>query len=317
MKLAFLLLLAFSAVFSTVSAAQVWVNGVTAENGWIDYEKNPAQHDGDDLLCWAASASNIIDYWQQQYVVPTNTPTGEAIWERFKSACTMDTGGHFIYAVQWWLGGDYEGTTLYNDNEDDLTTIRDNRAIARHTLSANRAIITDLDTFDGYYWDCFDYDIDGETYDDGKQGHLYNFLYGNASFSSIGEQIIAELAAPMSLSILDTNNKLAHAITLWGMDYTEDASGNISINSIWITDSDDYTHQLKQIFTYYKEDDSRVYLTDYVNHPLYGDIYLDSAYGINTAESDTWNLVRAVPEPTTATLSLLGLAGLLARRRRK
>lgn len=33
MKLSFLVLLAFSAAFSTVSAAQVWVNGVTAENG--------------------------------------------------------------------------------------------------------------------------------------------------------------------------------------------------------------------------------------------------------------------------------------------
>lgn len=35
----------------------VRANGVTAENGWIDYEKKPAEHDGDDLLCWAASAT--------------------------------------------------------------------------------------------------------------------------------------------------------------------------------------------------------------------------------------------------------------------
>ena len=129
--------------------------------------------------------------------------------------------------------------------------------------------------------------------------------------------MLAELSAPMSLSIRDTNSKLAHAITLWGMDYSEDASGNVSVNSIWITDSDDYTTQLRQLFTYYKEGDAKIYLTGYSDYPLYGDIYLSGATGINTAESDTWNLARAVPEPGTATLSLLGLTGLLARRRRK
>lgn len=35
----------------------VRANGVTSENGWIDYAKTPAEHDGDDQLCWAASAT--------------------------------------------------------------------------------------------------------------------------------------------------------------------------------------------------------------------------------------------------------------------
>lgn len=318
MKLSVLLLLAFSAALSTVSAAQAWVDGVSAEHGgWIDYEKNPTENDGDDLLCWAASASNIIDYWQQRYVVPANTPTGGAIWETFKSSCAMDTSGRFISAMQWWLGGDYEGTTLDNDDKTDLSTYLDNRAVYRQPTDEDSAIVTDLDEFGGYYWDCFDYEYEGVSYADGKQVHLYNFLYGFGSYSSIEEKLVAELAAPMSLSIRDTNSKLAHAITLWGMDYSEDASGNISVNSIWITDSDDYTTQLRQLDTYYKEDDAKIYLTGYSDYPLYGDIYLSGALGINLAESDTWNLVRAVPEPTTATLSLLALAGLAMRRRRK
>lgn len=318
MKLSVLLLLAFSAALSTVSAAQVWVDGVSAEHGgWIDYEKNPTKGDGDDLLCWAASASNIIDYWQQRYVVPVNTPTGGAIWETFKSSCAMDTGGRFVSAMQWWLGGDYEGTTLDNDDETAYSLL-DNRAVYRHPLNEDVAIETDLNDFDGYYWDCFSYEYEGKLYTNGKQAHLFNFLYGFASYSSIEEKLIAELAAPMSLSIVDTNKELAHAITLWGLDYTEDDSGNVSINSIWITDSDDYSHQLRQIFTYYQEgDSSTIYLKGYSDYPLYGDIYLTGALGINLAESDTWNLVRAVPEPTTATLSLLALAGLAMRRRRK
>lgn len=229
----------------------------------------------------------------------------------------MDTGGHFIYAVQWWLGGDYEGTTLDNDDKTDLSTYLDNRAVYRQPTNEDSAIITDLDTFGGYYWDCFEYEYKGKLYANGKQVHLLNFLHGFDSYSSMEDKMLAELSAPMSLSIRDTNSKLAHAITLWGMDYSEDASGNVSVNSIWITDSDDYTTQLRQLFTYYKEDDAKIYLTGYSDYPLYGDIYLSGATGINTAESDTWNLARAVPEPGTATLSLLGLTGLLARRRRK
>lgn len=317
MKLSFLVLLAFSATLSTVAAAQVWVDGVSAEQGWIDYEKAPKGGDGDDLLCWAASASNIIDYWQQRYIVPVNTPTGGAIWETFKSSCVMDTGGRFISAMQWWLGGDYEGITLDNDDKTDLSTYLDNRAVYRQPTDEDSAIRTDLNSFDGYYWDSFSYEYEGTMFVDGKQAHLLNFLHGFDSYSSIENKMIAELSAPMSLSIRDTNGKLAHAITLWGMDYTEDDTGNVSVNSIWITDSDDYRHQLRQISTYYQEEDgSTIYLDGYSNNPIYGDIYLTEAFGINTAESDTWNLARAVPEPTTATLSLLGLLGLLARRRR-
>ncbi|MBQ5665434.1 MAG: hypothetical protein IIV41_06155, partial [Akkermansia sp.] len=59
-------------------ADTLWVPGVNVKSGWIDYEKNEQKGDGDDYLCWAASAANIIDYWQRQYTVPAGTPTGAA-----------------------------------------------------------------------------------------------------------------------------------------------------------------------------------------------------------------------------------------------
>lgn len=328
MKLSLLLfpllaLAAFSA--SATHAAQVWVDGVSAEQGWIDYEKAPTKGDGDDMLCWAASASNVIDYWQKRYVVPEGTPTGAAIWERFKEACLPanggeDTAGNFLLAMQWWIGGDYPGKSLEDDMEDEnqegyVESWMNNRAIAQHPQN-NIAIPYNPD-FDGYYWDCFDNEYEGENYINGKQAHLFNFLHGFDSYSSIEDKILTELSAPMSLSIADTNKKLAHSITLWGLEYTENEPGKVSIERIWITDSDDYTSQLREIAVYYYQYDDNIYLKDYSNYPDYGDIYLTRAFGINTAESDTWDLIRVVPEPASATLSLLALAGAVARRRRK
>lgn len=109
----------------SAQASQIWADGVSEESGWIDYEKQKTQGDGDDNLCWAASSANIIDFWQQRYVVPAGTPTGEAIWNRFKTASTYDVGGSFLNAMQWWVGGDYQGTTWTTDPQK----AQDNRAV--------------------------------------------------------------------------------------------------------------------------------------------------------------------------------------------
>ena len=45
--------------------------------------------------------------------------------------------------------------------------------------------------------------------------------------------------------------------------------------------------------------------------------YLGNFEIFDITESDRWELQRMIPEPSTATLSLLALAGLAARRRRK
>ncbi len=50
------------------------------------------------------------------------------------------------------------------------------------------------------------------------------------------------LGGPLSPAIMDTNDKLLHAITLWGIEYEGD-----TVSSLRITDSDDYLHQLRQI----------------------------------------------------------------------
>lgn len=339
---------AFSLLFSLLSltlaaslspaAQEVWVDGVSQSRGWIDYEKKQSiEDDGDDNLCWAASASNIIDFWQRHYIVPEGTPTGAAIWETFKDACSTenggkDMGGNFLFAMQWWLGGDYGGTTTWNKSPAEKwrayyvypNTDQEGNLLAPQPTFP---IATDLKKFSGYYWNTV---IPTEYYDETEDTlytgvkflHLQDFLWLNDSESeiSLADQIVAQLqkGAPISLGIGNNgtgNNKLAHAITLWGVEYSEE-TGDIS--SLWITDSDDYNYlfggsAIRQISTTVTDD--TIYLTNYTNN--YGDIFIEDAMGINLSESDTWNLVRAIPEPATATLSLLTLAGLMARRRRR
>lgn len=279
---------------TALHAAQTWVSGVTETSGWIDYDKTHDDDqlaDNDDLLCWAASASCILDYWQGLYLTSSSIPTGKSIWQRYNEASASMTGNP-VLAIQWWIGGNY-GDEDYPER-------------ARYKIDAgNCAIKTDLSQFGGYYWDAIP-DTNGSKID-----HLSNFLsYSNtpADFSSA---IINQLSiAPISLGI--TGGVIAgHSITLWGVEYDENSEGNPTISSMWITDSDDYTNQIVEVETYYKEGDSKIYLDYY----RFQDIYIAEIISVNVAESDTWALQR-IPEPVTSTLSMTALVILLSRRRR-
>ena len=313
--LCFLLLLASHLHAGTT---QLWVEGVNENSGWIDYEKT-IEEDGDDNICWAASTSNILDYWQSRYLISSTIPTGQEIWKRFKDVAT-NTGGSFISGIQWWLGGDYAGMTLLNDDENDPLTYADNRALFKYEEGGSVAIATDLESFSGYYWDSIPSTYEGEECVNGRQLHLYDFFWAIYSHQSydFSTALIDCLAGspPANLAIVDTNDELAHAITLWGLEYETDDEGNQKISSIWITNSDDYTTQLRKLSTYYMEGDDRVYLENYSSYSGYGDIYIAEAYGLDLAESDSWNL-KLIPEPSVTALTAATLLFLCYRRRRK
>lgn len=289
---------------------QAWVNNVSEDHGWLDYEKNPGE-DGDDNLCWAASASCIIDYWQGLYVTSSSIPSGSAIWERFKKV-SADRGGNQIYAIQWWLGGDYEGKTL---KDDDKTNDR----AAEVDDSTSLPIQTDLNTFSGYYWDAIP-----DTYPDSintspQAAHMQDFIwYDFGWLDDFSTTLINRISsAPIGLGLMDTNEVLGHAITLWGVEYEND-----TISKVWITDSDDYSHTIREFetgsVTTTIGDITGTFITleGYSSNEKYGDVFIAQSYGINVNESDTWGLLR-IPEPATSTLTLLSLFVLTNRRRRK
>lgn len=285
-----------------------WVDGVSVSSGWSDFDKGIASNDGDNNLCWAASASCIIDYWQSLYITASTIPTGEAIWTRFKEACTKDLTGNQLYGIQWWLAGDYSGSTLRDSDKS-------NDRAAFDSKTTINPIPEYSGSFAGYYWDVIP-DTYGNTSTLGPEAaHIRDFLwYANGPEDVFSTTLIERLvSAPIGLGIMDTNKRLAHAITLWGVEY----EGN-TISSIWITDSDDYTKSIREIQTDLIEVGSNTYvrLIDYSDNNVYGDVYIVGAYGINTAESDTWALER-VPEPTTTILTLSAFVLLCSRCRRK
>lgn len=103
-------LLLFTAIFlffsiNNVSASTIWANGVTENSGWFDAEKD---YIDDTLLCWAASAANILSWsgWDSDY-------DNEDDILDFFDANTADTRGWMDYAWNFWFDGTQ---TYWNSN---------------------------------------------------------------------------------------------------------------------------------------------------------------------------------------------------------
>ncbi len=116
--------------------------------------------------------------------------------------------------------------------------------------------------------------------------------------------IVEALEAGYALSLeVNTNDGTVgqHAITLWGVEYTEAANGDINLTKAYITDSDDYYNGIVEAKV-----DGKGY--------LYGMKIDDVSYKITNANG--MRTTVTIPEPATVTLSLLALCGLAARRKR-
>ena len=145
-------------------------------------------------------------------------------------------------------------------------------------------------------------------------------VLGTASICDVDFVDLFEYSV-ISLGISSEEGNLGHAITLWGVEY--DADGNLT--TLWLTDSDDYTNQIFSVAATLDADANKIYFGELVGegedayyfseaYEDYKDIYISEIYALDTEEASNWQLV---PEPTTATLSLLALAALASRRRRK
>ncbi len=309
MKLSILVLLALSAALSTATAAQAWVDGVSRTSGWYDANKaNPYAQDGDNDLCWAASASNLIAWWQDKYNTPAEIPTDiDDIWSTFKNKVAADEGGDTHAAFQWWLTGVYVPTT-------DAERFRS--IFSKDTYST-------LPSWAGYYYSEYGDEL-GYTYNPITkkwESSLSDFLCADYRSSVTSDNIISLVlqGCGVGLGVTDDAASFGHAITLWGLEY--DSSTN-AISRMWLTDSDDAQYNFGQDGLFAVDvttRDNKLYI-DTPNSNWYREeenIYISHLFAIDPAVSTEWGIPLAVPEPGTATLSLLGLTGLLTRRRRK
>lgn len=267
-------------------AAELWAPGVSRADGWVDYNKAaPTDTLGTDSgMCWAASSANIIKWWMNNSADSlTSITVPQDPWYVFR-AVYGDVGGTPNYGLGWYINGVTNQwgdlTTPEGYYKDGFATIED-KSNAAWPYGAFLSSVYDT-SLNGIRVAANPGDTDGRAL---TLGILNAMEAGYAlSLSAYGEA---------------GNWTVAHAITLWGVEYTGEGDERV-ITKMWVTDSDDGKEQLVE-YAMASKGSSLAFAGGTM-----------SGATIRYADG-----MRVIPEPATATLSLLALAGLAARRRRK
>ena len=230
----------------------VFADGVTLTSGWYDVNKL-SKNGGDINMCWAASASNIIEWWQDRYVAAGNTlPAGAVTGPSTKS---YDGIGAYNLALMelyrdLWKDNDKKGA--YTDQA--VIWYFEGSNVQEH---ASEGSCAQPNAAGGYYSSVWN-EILPKVYHEYKSDIFPNEFYdliskeynsysswGNGSGVSGTDQLkkfsdlVVEFMDRGVASLAITLNKsggLLHATTLWGYEI-DNATGMLT--KIWITDSDD------------------------------------------------------------------------------
>ena len=287
-----LALVSLFAMTAVAHAAEAWAYGVSLESGWVDFDKDSTEAEpmGDTSMCWAAAASNVITWWERhnaELLTSTTQPTHDA-WDVYRLVY-LNKGGVPSNAFNWYING----------------ISRDQYGVAQYGFGSV---------------------MDGDVYNDTKGGGAQYQWYFDGGFLS---DVYSTDENPVSLSV-GNNDSYAlcrrivdaiesgyalvlsasgHALTLWGVEYEETDQGT-KIKKAWVTDSDDHKSQLVDSveFSVKSGPDGNAVA---MKLSTYGD---DTSFVFNAIAGMRTNVI---PEPSTGTLSLLALAALAARRRRK
>lgn len=265
----------------------VFAEGVTVNSGWYDVNKVGMGDNGDINMCWAASCSNIIQWWQDRYVaagntLPANAVTGPgangtyqlALMDMYHSLWDNSRGGSIAMGIEWYFNG---------------------RNIEEYASPGSIAVPLDENS-GGYYKDIWESHILPNTYHD----YVYAIVPGSIEFDNLisidvnnytvwgggsglsgidrlkkFSDLVVEYMSRgmMSLTIsLNANGGLMHATTLWGYEI-DNATGLLT--KVWLTDSDDLetepkTEILHECTVSYDETSGKVKFTGI---PRYGAFY--------------------------------------------
>ena len=285
----------------------VWAQGVTQERGWYDAQKTSYNGDADDYMCYAACAANQIAWWQSSEYgknLSSSAPKDiNDIWQTYVNSNQLwNDGGDPASALNWWISGVYAPTTEAEWERYYAEKFKEELPL---TLAVTN----------GYYYDQY-----GLTSQDLSDFIFDACFYGWSKDSGavVDFKELFESGACISLTICFPDENLGHAITLWGVEYE-----NGELTKLWLTDSDDFWTTAPTLYsaTVTTDEDGKIYITgtEYDKYMMSGSYfgegtYIDSVHALMAPASANWQLV---PEPSTATLSLLALVALVSRRRRK
>ena len=223
----------------------VFADGVTLTSGWYDVNKFKQGNNGDIQMCWAASASNIIQWWQDRYVamggtLPATAVTGPST-KTYDTGCKyqlalMDVfheewdnmyGGFVFHAIPWY----FEGKNVCSGWSSQAQPLAGNNG--GYFKSAKF-------TYDKYMDFGYTSDINGYGY--WGNGTNLEGVDRLKKFSDIVVEAMDRGMASLTISLAENIMSLHHATTLWGYEI-DNATGLLT--RIWLTDSDDMTTEPK------------------------------------------------------------------------
>ncbi|MBR5769959.1 MAG: IdeS/Mac family cysteine endopeptidase [Alistipes sp.] len=270
----------------------VFADGVTISSGWYDVNKKGAGDNGDINMCWAAAASNMIQWFQDRYVAQGGSlPAGAidgpgtkyygnfapyelALMEVYHDQWDNSHGGNVEYAIPWYFEGKLYGGEYASNTATPSTS--------------------------GGYWKSVWSGVEPYIYRGYKSSlfpsqypQMYTYCYENywlwgPGSSLKGQERLAYVSnliveafergmASLTVSLSADIMSLHHAVTLWGYEI-DNATGLLT--RVWITDSDDFDKEPKtQLLNEYT-----VSIGEGNSHPQfkgttrYGSIYLVSIH---------------------------------------
>ena len=224
----------------------VFAEGVTLTSGWYDVNKKAQGNNGDINMCWAATSSNMIQWFQDRYKATGKTlPAGAVdgpgvttytnygpyeleLMNVFLTQWDNSRGGHMEQAIPWYFEGVLNG--------------------GEYASPGSQAV----PLTDGGFWKSIWSDVKANMYCgyDSTVGYTtcYNNYYqwGNgtdllgaerlAYFTDLVVTAFEHGMAGLTISLSANLYSLHHATTLWGYEI-DNATGLLT--RVWITDSDD------------------------------------------------------------------------------
>ncbi len=178
--------------------------------GWYDACK---AWSGDGLLCWAATSSNMIAWWQAQNpdYKEEGDPWGmDAVWDIYKNTF-INEGGIISKGVEWWFDGTGTGTS-------------DSELQYKEGHVSNGA----------YYKEHLHGGVVEKNVTPPNITTLYSSTCEHAT--TLANTLVDYMRNGYAVGLNFNSGKNGHAETLWGIEY--DTSSQL-ITRLYITDSDD------------------------------------------------------------------------------
>ena len=267
----------------------VFAEGVTLTSGWYDVNKKSTTNSSgaDAMMCWAASSSNIIQWFQDRYVADGNTlPAG----------CPNGTSSKYDYELQimdvyrdnwdnlargnWTDGGViwyFEGRDVYETNSKE-SCAHPRSGTGGYFKSQWSSIYANMFKYEnGWAW------YTGEPYTYATEINNYNWRGSSVAdpLMKFSEYIISAFEHGMSSMAvaMSSNFNGAHAVTIWGYEM-DNVTGYVT--KLYIADSDDGSVPTLQPYTVNSESgNAKIVLSGYAQYYPFA-LYPVSGY--NSAE---------------------------------